>query len=84
MRGNQIVLVETGEFLQSAKDVRELVVGVHDGQPVYLADIATVVDGPPPAAPYAWHGIGSAGAGRRGRSRAHVSRSDDRGDQESR
>ncbi len=62
VRGNQMVLVETGEFLQSAKDVRDLVAGVHDGQPVYLADIATVVDGPPPAARYAWHGIGSAGA----------------------
>ena len=62
VRGNQTVLVETGEFLQSAKDVRDLVVGVHEGQPVYLADIARVIDGPPPPAHYAWHGIGSAGA----------------------
>jgi len=62
VRGNQTVLVETGEFLQSAKDVRDLVVGVHDGQPVYLADVARVVDGPPPPAHYAWHGIGIAGA----------------------
>ena len=62
VRGNQTVLVETGEFLQSAKDVRDLVVGVRDGQPVYLADVARVVDGPPPPAHYAWHGIGIAGA----------------------
>ena len=62
VRGNRTVLVETGEFLQSAKDVRDLVVGVHDGQPIYLADVARVVDGPPPPEHFAWHGIGSAGA----------------------
>ena len=78
------VLVETGEFLQSAKDVRDLVAGVHDGQPVYLADIATVVDGPPPAARYAWHRHRQRRRHGRGRGRAHVSRGDDRGDQESR
>src|SRR5512144_2411599 len=48
VRDNALVRVETGSFLESAKDVRELVVGVHDGQPVYLADVARVADGPPP------------------------------------
>jgi multidrug efflux pump subunit AcrB len=62
VRGNETVLVETGEFLQSARDVRELVVGVHDGQPVFVSDIARVVDGAPPPARYAWHGVGKAGA----------------------
>ena len=62
VRGNETVLVETGEFLQSAKDVRDLVVGVHDGQPVFLSDVARVIDGPPPPTRYAWHGIGKAGA----------------------
>ncbi len=62
VRGNETVLVETGEFLQTAQDVKSLVVGVRDGQPVYLADVATVVDGPPPPVHYAWHGIGKAGA----------------------
>ncbi len=63
VRGNETVYVETGEFLQTAKAVRELVVGVHDGQPVYLGDVARVEDGPPPPAHYAWHGIGKAGGG---------------------
>jgi len=63
IRGNETVLVETGEFLKSAQDVRALVVGVHDGQPVFLSDVARVVDGPPPPQRYAWHGIGKAGAG---------------------
>ncbi len=63
VRGNETIFVETGEFLQTAKAVRELVVGVHDGQPVYLGDVARVVDGPPPPAHYAWHAIGKAGGG---------------------
>jgi multidrug efflux pump subunit AcrB len=63
VRDNTTVLVETGEFLRSAKDVRELVVGVQNGQPVYLADVARVVDGPPPTARLAWHGLGAAAAG---------------------
>jgi multidrug efflux pump subunit AcrB len=62
IRDNQSLLVETGGFFESAADVRALVVGVHDGQPVYLSDVAKVVDGPPPPERYAWHGIGPAGA----------------------
>ena len=61
---------------QSAQDVRELVVGVHDGQPVYLADVARVVDGPPPPARYAWHGVGKAAAAKAARtSGARIPRS---------
>jgi multidrug efflux pump subunit AcrB len=39
-------LVETGRFLQTAEDVRNLVVGVHNNSPVYLKQVAEVVDGP--------------------------------------
>ena len=63
VRDNETVLVETGGFLETARDVRELVVGVHGGEPVYLADVARVVDGPPPPSRYAWHGVGKGGAG---------------------
>jgi multidrug efflux pump subunit AcrB len=63
VRDNETIFVETGEFLQTSKAVRELVVGVHDGQPVYLGDVARVEDGPPPPAHYAWHAIGKAGGG---------------------
>ncbi len=66
VRGNETILVETGAFLESAKQVRELVVGVRDGQPVYLGDVARVLDGPPPPARYAWHGTGKAGAATEG------------------
>ena len=61
VRDNRTVLVETGGFFENAADVRALVVGVADGAPVYLADVAKVVDGPPPATQYVWHGVGAAG-----------------------
>ena len=39
-------LISTGTFLTSAKDVENLVVGVQQNQPIYLKQIATIVDGP--------------------------------------
>jgi multidrug efflux pump subunit AcrB len=45
-RANQETLVTSESFLTSAREVEDLVVGVHDSRPVYLRDIATVVDGP--------------------------------------
>ncbi|MFO1282651.1 MAG: efflux RND transporter permease subunit [Burkholderiales bacterium] len=62
VRGNASVRVDAGGFLASAQDVRDLVVGVHDRRPVVLADVATVVDGPPPPARTAWYVPGKAGA----------------------
>lgn len=35
-------------FFSSADDVRKQIVGVHAGRPIYVGDIATVEDGPPP------------------------------------
>jgi multidrug efflux pump subunit AcrB len=43
--GNREVLVATGGFLDSADGVRRVVVGVRDGKPVYLGDVARVEDG---------------------------------------
>jgi multidrug efflux pump subunit AcrB len=43
--GNQQVLVETGAFLTSRDDVAALVVGAAAGRPVYLRDVAEVIDG---------------------------------------
>src|SRR5487761_2673729 len=57
---NKSILVETGEFLTSAKDVASLVVGASNGNPVYLSDVARIVDGPPPPAHYVWLGAGPA------------------------
>ena len=41
-----LLTVETGEVLRSGDDVAQLVVGVHNGRPVYLREVATVEDGP--------------------------------------
>jgi len=45
-RADEETLVTSESFVASAKDVEELVVHVHEGRPVYLRDIATVLDGP--------------------------------------
>ncbi len=54
--GNRDVLVQTGTYLESAADVRRLVVAVRDRQPVYLSDVAQVEDGPEQPRRYAWMG----------------------------
>ncbi|MDY0383798.1 efflux RND transporter permease subunit [Trichlorobacter sp.] len=41
---NREMLVETGLFLDSEQSVRQLVVGLHSGRPVYLGDVAQVND----------------------------------------
>ncbi len=39
-------LVEAGDFLKTSEDVENLVVGINNGNPVYLKQIAEVIDGP--------------------------------------
>ncbi len=43
--GNQQYLLETGEFLRSAEDVRQVVAGVVNGKPIFVRDVAQVTDG---------------------------------------
>ncbi|WP_303906723.1 efflux RND transporter permease subunit [Thiohalomonas denitrificans] len=57
---NREILVQSGEFLTSVDEVRSLVVGVHDGKPVYLDDVAEVTRGPDQPEQYAWFGTGPA------------------------
>jgi multidrug efflux pump subunit AcrB len=59
---NQEILVQTGTFLAGAEDVRQLVVGVTQGRPVYMNDVTTVVAGPDQPAQYVWHSPGAGGA----------------------
>ncbi|WP_178988675.1 efflux RND transporter permease subunit [Winogradskyella schleiferi] len=39
-------LVNTGKFLESVTDVENLVVGVQQNQPIYLKQVAKIIDGP--------------------------------------
>ena len=54
---NHAVAVESGPFLKDARDVAELVVGVRDGRPIFLQNVATVRDGPLPPTRYVWQGV---------------------------
>jgi len=40
------MLLQTGQFLPTAKDIGRIVVGVYQNRPVYLDEVATIVDGP--------------------------------------
>ena len=62
LAGNQAVAIESGPFLKNAHEVAQLVVGVRDGKPVFLQDVATVRDGPPPPSEYVWYGSAGKGA----------------------
>ena len=56
LRDNREIVVETGSHLESAADVKSLVVGAFEGRPVYLSEIAEVVDGPDQPGRYHWMG----------------------------
>jgi multidrug efflux pump subunit AcrB len=52
--GGRALTVETGEFLQGAADVGDIVVGVNAGRPVYLREVAEVRDGAAQATHHVW------------------------------
>ncbi len=63
--GRQEVLVQTGNSLESALDVRQLVVAVQGNaglsggrKPVYVGDVAEVIDGADQPSRYVWLGTG--------------------------
>jgi multidrug efflux pump subunit AcrB len=57
---NQEVAIETGGFLGNAQEVGNVVVGVYGGKPVYLRDVATIVDGAEEPVQYVFFGSGAA------------------------
>jgi multidrug efflux pump subunit AcrB len=59
---NQDTLLQTGEFFRNARDVGAVVVGVFDGRPVYLRDVAQIIDGPAEPADYVLYGAGRGAA----------------------
>ena len=66
LAGNRAVAVESGPFLKDAQEVADLVVGVRNGKPVFLQDVAKVSDGPLPALRYVWHGTKAEAGGKAG------------------
>ncbi len=58
-RDDRTVLLETGALLTSGRDVEGVVVGAAGGRPVYLRDVARVVDGPEEPTTYVRFGTGA-------------------------
>lgn len=57
---NREIMIETGAFLKNAADVGNVVVGVFGERPVYLRDVAEIVDGAEEPANYVLFGNGAA------------------------
>jgi multidrug efflux pump subunit AcrB len=58
---SDLLTVDTGEFLRSPEDVGDIVVGVHEGRPVYLREVARVEAGAQVPKQYVWYTPGTAG-----------------------
>ncbi len=59
-QADQQFQVESGPFFRNAEDISGAVVNVVDGAPVFLKDVATVIDGPDERTTYTWMGFGPA------------------------
>jgi multidrug efflux pump subunit AcrB len=61
--GDRETLVDTGGFLHDHSEVGAVVVGVHQGQLVYLRDVAEIIDGPEEPEHYVLFGRGANAGG---------------------
>lgn len=57
---NQQFIVEAGTFIRQVSDLEDLVINVVSDRPVYLKNVAAVIDGPADAESYSWMGFGAA------------------------
>ncbi len=62
-RGDRDFKVDAGRLLMSADDVAHVVVGVHNGRPVYLGNVAEIIDGPAEPDNYVMTGMGAGDRG---------------------
>jgi multidrug efflux pump subunit AcrB len=52
--GDHSIVLESGDFVRDVQELKRMLVNVIDGVPVYLQDVATVVDGPDEADKFSW------------------------------
>ncbi|MEZ5329765.1 MAG: efflux RND transporter permease subunit [Verrucomicrobiales bacterium] len=57
---NEEILIESGAFISSPEDVKSIVLGAFGGKPVYVRDVAEVVDGAGEPEHYVSFGAGAA------------------------
>ncbi len=55
--GNRTILIESGGFITDAAEAGRVVVGVFEGRPVYLRDVAEIVDGPEEPRSYVYQAV---------------------------
>lgn len=60
LKGDTAFSIETGNFLSTADEVANLIIGVNNQQPVYLRQVARVEDGPAVPKQYVSFGYGQA------------------------
>ncbi len=65
VRDNREIRVEVGPLFQSSEEVGRVVVGVHAGRPVYVSQLARIVDGPDEATNAVFFSPGPAAQGAR-------------------
>ncbi|WP_296509892.1 efflux RND transporter permease subunit [Rhodoferax sp.] len=68
--GTRMLNVQAGEFLRSADDVADMVVGVSQGKPVFLREVARISTGAKQAGSYVWFAQGAAHAATSGEANA--------------
>ncbi len=57
-QSNYEVRLKVGEFIKDAEDAKRIVVGVFNGRPVYLDDVASVSEGPEEPSDYVFFAVG--------------------------
>ena len=57
-QNNHVLSVEAGPFLRDVREAQNLMVGIHEDRPIYLRDVAEVVDGPEEPVAYTRIGFG--------------------------
>ncbi len=55
--GNRTILIESGGFITDAAEAGRVVVGVFEGRPVYLRDVAEIIDGPEEPRSYVYQAV---------------------------
>ncbi len=59
-KANQAIRIEAGPFVKDIREVKNLLITLYQGKPVYLRDIAEVTDGPEEVLTYSRIGFGPA------------------------
>ncbi len=56
LSANKAVALEAGDYLKDAHDVGDLIIGVQNGRPIYLREVAHIENGPLIPKRYVWYG----------------------------